>query len=158
MTAELLKILEEISSDIDFDISDVFESDIENRVVYIGYNNIPREYRRWHRGYIKNKDIYLELYATLHEIGHIISLDTYSERDTDFLLSNYDIEVEEVTDLFKTSMTSKEIFKKYKQICLERLADEWANDFIANHENIFELQKRFIKAYKPFRRSAVSKH
>lgn len=145
----LLRLLNKFARSIDADIKVlegyITESDIIGKEVFVDLNNLHAEDDEVHLqamrelGYLI--DINLYTYSFLHEIGHIMSASKYYQILP--FLRSYMKKVErlEVSDLEPLPMA-----REYKQLQLERDADEYAYQyFLHNYEKVKELDSEITK-------------
>lgn len=85
------------------------------------------------------KSMDIVIYSLLHELGHKMTIDQFTELEFDSYLAKVD-EIEEMDD------TEDKNFL-YFNLPLERAASEWARDFINTYYE--EIQKWFNEVFMP---------
>lgn len=145
----LLRLLNRFARSIDADIKVVEgyinESDIISKEVFVDLHNLQAEDNDVHLQVMRELgyliDINLYTYSFLHEIGHIMSASKY-EQIIPFLRSY----IKRVERLEVSDLEPLEIARKYKELQLEKDADEYAYQyFLHNYEKVKELDSEIIK-------------
>lgn len=145
----LLRLLNRFARSIDADIRVVEgyinESDIISKEVFVDLHNLQAEDNDVHLQVMRELgyliDINLYTYSFLHEIGHIMSASKY-EQIIPFLRSY----IKRVERLEVSDLEPLEIARKYKELQLEKDADEYAYQyFLHNYEKVKELDSEIIK-------------
>lgn len=145
----LLRLLNRFARSIDADIKVVEgyinESDIISKEVFVDLHNLQAEDNDVHLQVMRELgyliDINLYTYSFLHEIGHIMSASKY-EQIIPFLRSY----IKRVERLEVSDLEPLEMARKYKELQLEKDADEYAYQyFLHNYEKVKELDSEIIK-------------
>ena len=145
----LLRLLNRFARGIDAEIKVlegyVTESDIMNKEIFVDLQNLHSEDDAVHLqamrelGYLI--DINLYTYSFLHEIGHLMSASKYSQFVP--FLRSYAKKVEKLED---SELEPLEMARKYKQLQLEKDADEYAYQyFLHNYEKVKDLDAEILK-------------
>lgn len=100
------------------------------------------------KGYYQNKlnhDIKISMatYGIFHELGHLISLKDYNEKNFNRAYGQYQAGVRKI----KTKSPRKE-FYQYRQLKMERLADKYAYAiYTLNETSAIAFDKKMLKAF-----------
>jgi len=145
----LLELLNQFAHSINDNIEVVegmlFESDMIQRTVFVDLDNLHAEDDEVHLQVMREMgyliDINLYTYSFLHEIGHIMTSNKYSQIVP--ILRSYIKRVEKLEDLDAEPV---EIARVYKRLQLERDADEFAYQYyLHNYEAVKQLDKEILK-------------
>jgi len=103
-------------------------SDMVNKVVYLDFNEILHnpDHKIGMKYHFQN-EVGLVVNTLLHEIGHIET--AHKVGNLTKALEQY---THEVDNLINSTMTYKNIAKRYSQLKLEKLANGWALKFMQN--------------------------
>lgn len=121
---------------------DEMECDPIRKIVYINKDEFLYVYddEKIHKEVLREKgmiiDIIIPTFILLHEIGHIKSIENYKTKKG--LMRQYDKQISK----YHIELLSLEDLRKYKQLRLEKLADEYAYNYYLHH---YEYVKQFNK-------------
>lgn len=106
-------------------------SDMKRKVVYLDLQEIvTNPYHNLNMQYHFRNATGLVAYTLLHELGHIQTAHQVENLPQE--LANYGFYVEK---LRQSDLTYKTIAKSYSKLKLERLANQWAYDYVCNHSS-----------------------
>lgn len=115
------------------------------RIVFINIDEFLYVYddEKLHKQVLKEKgmllDIELPIFILLHEIGHIKSIENYKTKRA--LLRQYENQVRFTCPKISTI----DDLRKYKNIKLEKMADDYAyNFYLHNYNFVKELNKQIL--------------
>jgi hypothetical protein len=151
------RLLKDFFSDIEFSFVRIrvggrrLATDIPGKIIYIPstwfYDDIDHIVLSWAKEIYKKRkfkiDISMRTFSILHELGHIMSLFCYKKIST--ALTFYE---KGARKLYEEDLTPKQHFLKYRELKLERLADDFAYLVYRNYKNkVIELDKQ-LKSLK----------
>lgn len=124
---------------------DKMESTPIQRIVFINIDEFLYVYddEKLHKQVLKEKgmllDIELPIFILLHEIGHIKSIENYKTKRA--LLRQYENQVR----LTCPKILTVDDLRKYKNIKLEKMADDYAyNFYLHNYNFVKEFDKQIL--------------